>query len=128
MPTNVPTNLPSTTTENRQHNNNRQGFVNFFGEQRFGRDGTNNVDVGLLLLCSKWKLACDRIMAPHRADSPRLAEIKKLFLSGARLGQMLRYGCVGTRGRRGVRCVRVGGSDGGDGGGGGGVRLWCDVM
>eukprot|EP00752_Nemacystus_decipiens_P017519 g15702.t1 len=59
-----------------------EGFVNFFGEQRFGRDGTNNVDVGLLLLGGEWGGAIDRIMAPHPADNKMVAEAKMSFFRG----------------------------------------------
>ncbi|CAN0153680.1 unnamed protein product, partial [Ectocarpus fasciculatus] len=63
-----------------------EGFVNFFGEQRFGRDGTNNLDVGLLLLEGDWAGAIDRIMAPHPADSAMVAEAKEAFFGGRDYG------------------------------------------
>ncbi|CAM9988521.1 unnamed protein product, partial [Ectocarpus sp. 12 AP-2014] len=63
-----------------------QGFVNFFGEQRFGRDGTNNLDVGLLLLEGDWAGAIDRIMAPHPADSAMVTEAKEAFFGGRDYG------------------------------------------
>ncbi|CAM9309633.1 unnamed protein product, partial [Pylaiella littoralis] len=59
-----------------------EGFVNFFGEQRFGRDGTNNLEVGLLLLRSEWAQAIDRVMAPHPADNPMVAQAKEAFFRG----------------------------------------------
>ena len=56
--------------------------MNFFGEQRFGRDGTNNLDVGLLLLGGEWDRAVGRIMAPHPADNKMVAEAKESFFRG----------------------------------------------
>lgn len=65
--------------------------MNFFGEQRFGRDGTNNLDVGMLLLGGDWAGAIDRIMAPHPADSTQVAEAKEAFFGGEDYGYAMRY-------------------------------------
>ena len=59
-----------------------QGFVNFFGAQRFGRDGTNSVDVGILLLRSQWKGAVNRILEPHPADTREVAAAKAAYFEG----------------------------------------------
>lgn len=53
--------------------------MNYFGGQRFGRDGTNSVDVGLLLLKSDWNGAVDRILAPHPADTKEVSLAKEAF-------------------------------------------------
>ncbi|CBJ32590.1 pseudouridine synthase [Ectocarpus siliculosus] len=92
----------------------REGFVNFFGEQRFGRDGTNNLDVGLLLLEGDWPAAIDRIMAPHPADSAMVSEAKEAFFDGRDYGYSMR-GAPAGGGRRG----RGGNRDGREQEGGG---------
>lgn len=82
-PLSPPTASPDVSPrENETATKSKQGFVNFFGEQRFGRDGTNNLDVGLLLLGCEWARAVDRIMAPHPADTPFVAEAKEAFFRG----------------------------------------------
>ncbi|CAN0539428.1 unnamed protein product, partial [Scytosiphon promiscuus] len=60
----------------------KQGFVNFFGQQRCGRDGTNSIDVGMLLLRSDWGGAVKRILAPHPADTKEVAAAKEAYFGG----------------------------------------------
>lgn len=60
--------------------------MNYFGVQRFGRDGTNSVDVGLLLLKSNWAGAVKKILAPHPADTVEVSAAKNAYLEGERAG------------------------------------------
>lgn len=63
-----------------------QGFVNFFGAQRFGRDGTNSVEVGLMMLRSDWAGAVRRILEPHPADGKEVSTAKQAFFSSVDIG------------------------------------------
>lgn len=75
----------STPTPDASPSPGNKGFINFYGVQRFGRDGTNSVDVGLLLLKSDWGAAVQRILAPHPADTAEVSAAKEAyFATGAR--------------------------------------------
>lgn len=47
--------------------------------------------MGLLLLEGDWAGAIDRIMAPHPADSPMVAEAKEAFFDGQDYGFSMRF-------------------------------------
>ena len=51
--------------------------MNFFGAQRFGRDGANSVDVGMALLRCDWVGAVKKILAPHPADTREVVSAKE---------------------------------------------------
>lgn len=54
-----------------------QGFINFFGAQRFGRDGRNSIDIGMALLRCDWAGAVRKNLAPHPADTREVAIAKE---------------------------------------------------
>ncbi|KAG5189803.1 hypothetical protein JKP88DRAFT_286547 [Tribonema minus] len=53
-----------------------QGFVNFFGPQRFGRADTPNHEVGMSILRLEWAEAVDKLLAPSSRDGADVAAAK----------------------------------------------------
>eukprot|EP00770_Monocercomonoides_exilis_P013352 MONOS_13299.1-p1 / transcript=MONOS_13299.1 / gene=MONOS_13299 / organism=Monocercomonoides_exilis_PA203 / gene_product=AGAP005743-PA , Pseudouridine synthase family protein isoform 2 / transcript_product=AGAP005743-PA / location=Mono_scaffold00805:17933-21743(+) / protein_length=617 / sequence_SO=supercontig / SO=protein_coding / is_pseudo=false len=55
------------------------GFINYFGEQRFGTGSIKTHVIGKVMLQGDWEGAVRLILAPHPSDTPRIAEGKKLL-------------------------------------------------
>ena len=53
------------------------GFVNYFGQQRFGTDSTvKTSDIGLALIKKNWKEAVELILRPRGNESPQMTRMR----------------------------------------------------
>ncbi|KAA6391715.1 MAG: putative multisubstrate pseudouridine synthase 7 [Streblomastix strix] len=57
----------------------RNGFINYFGEQRFGTGEIGTHEVGKCIIKKEWERAVKLIMSEHNGDSPQLIEAKRIF-------------------------------------------------
>lgn len=55
------------------------GFINYFGLQRFGKGGTKSHIIGKALYLSEWKKACDMLFTPQASDRKEVEDAKKFY-------------------------------------------------
>eukprot|EP01024_Parvocaulis_polyphysoides_P058170 TRINITY_DN62310_c0_g1_i1.p2 TRINITY_DN62310_c0_g1~~TRINITY_DN62310_c0_g1_i1.p2 ORF type:complete len:276 (-),score=40.88 TRINITY_DN62310_c0_g1_i1:9-836(-) len=60
----------------------QNGFINYYGLQRFGSGVNSTHKVGLALLKGDWKAAVDMILMRNEADKEQVAKAKDLYQQG----------------------------------------------
>lgn len=55
------------------------GFINYYGMQRFGTSQIPTHVIGLLLLRSEWELACDTLLAERQDEHSGAREARRLW-------------------------------------------------
>ena len=58
----------------------RQGFINYFGLQRFGSYSVGTHDVGRKLLQGDFKAAVDLVLQPRDGEQDRVAHARKVWV------------------------------------------------
>lgn len=62
----------ATAVENLRQN----GFINYFGQQRFGTASVKTSDIGLALIKSQWMKAIELILKPRGNESPQMTRMR----------------------------------------------------
>ena len=57
----------------------QNGFINYYGLQRFGKGGTKSHIIGKALYLSEWKMACDMLFASLSSDKKEVEDVKRLY-------------------------------------------------
>lgn len=64
---------------NACHQLKQNGFINYYGLQRFGKGGTKSHIIGKALYRSEWKMACDMLFTSLSSDKNEIQEVKRLY-------------------------------------------------
>lgn len=59
----------------------RDGFLNYFGLQRFGKGGTKSHELGAFIFQSNWKACIESLFTANEHDKPELKLAKEYFQS-----------------------------------------------
>lgn len=66
------------------------GFINYFGLQRFGTSSVPTHAIGRLLLQHKWEEAVDVILSPRSGDSAKLTSIRENYKNSKNIQRALK--------------------------------------
>ena len=68
-----------------------QGYINYFGMQRFGTQSVCTHAAGIAMLKEDWEAAVDLVLMPREGLAPQLAEFREVRFSGALCGNVLSF-------------------------------------
>eukprot|EP01038_Epipyxis_sp_PR26KG_P013200 gene13200-17688_t len=56
------------------------GFINYFGLQRFGKGGSKSHEIGCNIYKSDWRACVDMLFTPREGDKDEIEQAKKLYI------------------------------------------------
>jgi tRNA pseudouridine13 synthase len=75
--------------DNILHSMLHRGFINYYGMQRFGTASVSTHTVGLALLKSQWKEACEMLLARRQGEHPDVDQARQCWEQTGDAGKTL---------------------------------------
>jgi tRNA pseudouridine13 synthase len=66
----------------------QNGFINYFGLQRFGKGGSKSHEIGMAIYKDEWKHAVDMMFTPREGDKYEIRTAKSLYNAGDLAGAL----------------------------------------